>query len=145
MNEGCQRYIEDPEANASHLETCEACRALFGELGAPPPALRPISVDTMPLAAWEGASHRAWPLVVAGLVLLAGIAGVLFAIAGISPRVLFAQLPSLDVMASVVRGGGAFVQNAPMGWQVGIGIGFLVINTILYVLLRRAPRGVDAA
>jgi len=133
MNEGCERYIEDPEANAAHLETCEACRELFGELDAPVAAHRPISVDALPLAAWEGASHRSWPLVVAGAVLLIGIAAALFAIAGISPRVLIMQLPSRDVMASVLNGGGAFVQNAPRGWQIGIGIGFLVVNSLLFV------------
>lgn len=145
MNDGCQRYIEDPEANASHLETCEACRELFGELDMPVAEHRPISVDGLPLAPWEGASHRSWPLVVAGAVLLIGIAAALFAMAGISPRVLFTTLPSMDVLASVIRGGGAFVRNAPTGWQVGIGIGFLVVNTLLYMLLRRSPRGVDAA
>jgi hypothetical protein len=145
MNDGCQRYIEDPEANAAHLETCEACRELFSELDAPVSGHLPISVDALPLASWEGASERAWPLVVIGAMLLTGIAGALFMMAGISPRVLFAQVPSLDVLASVIRGGGAFVQNAPMGWQVAIGVGFLVINMILWALLRRAPRGIDAA
>jgi hypothetical protein len=78
-------------------------------------------------------------------LLLTGIATALFAASGLSPRLLIAQLPSLDVMASVVRGGRAFVQNAPARWQIGIGLGFVIVNTVLFFLLRRAPRGVDAA
>ena len=33
MNEACQRYLEDPEANAEHLRDCAECRAVFDALG----------------------------------------------------------------------------------------------------------------
>jgi hypothetical protein len=144
MNDACERYIEDPEANASHLDTCDECRALFGELESPVPH-RPIAVDALPLAPWEGASHRAWPLVAVGALLLIGVATAAFIVSGISPRVLIAQLPSLDILATLVNGSGGFAQHAPTAWQIGIGIAFVVVNMILVLLLRRSPRGVDAA
>ena len=49
----CERYIEEPEANASHLATCDECRALFGA-NANVPAPK-IDVNALPLAPWEGA------------------------------------------------------------------------------------------
>ena len=146
-NESCERYLQEPEANAAHLETCEECRALF----APPELLvepATVTADALPLAPWEGASHRSWPLaLVAGVaMLLAAIA--LFLIAGVAPLggvagAIVAVIPSADLVLSASRLVGTGLQHAPMSWQVGIGAAFLLVNTIFFLLLRRAPRGID--
>ena len=147
MNESCERYLADPEANASHLDQCADCRALFGILDAPVEA-KPIAVDALPLAPWEGAAHRAWPLVAGGAAVVLGIAALLFVIAGISPLrgfggAVVAAVPPLDVVSTLARGAGTAAQQVPASWQIAIIIAFLVINTIFVVLLRRAPKGVD--
>jgi len=36
------------------------------------------------------------------------------------------------------------VRNAPTTWQITIGVLFVIVNTVLVLLLRRAPRGIDA-
>lgn len=143
MNDDCQRYLEDPESNAAHLDSCASCRAMDEELSSSA-AHRPLSVDALPLAPWEGASHRSWPLVLGGLAVLIALAAGLFSLAGISPLTLLGQLPSMDVIASIARGGSAFMHNAPTEWQIAIGAGFVAVNALLVFLLRRAPRGVDA-
>ncbi|MGH9421579.1 MAG: hypothetical protein ACRD3J_16500, partial [Thermoanaerobaculia bacterium] len=80
MNQdACQQYLEDPEANAAHLRTCAECRAVNAGLtekadaGATAGATS-INVDALPLAPWEGSSHRPWPLVL-------GVAAVVVAVA----------------------------------------------------------------
>ena len=95
----CEDYFDDPEKNAAHLETCTLCRALDENVGTLDIEPRPLSVgiDALPLATWEGAAHRTWPLVAAGAV-------------------------------SVL---------------VTIAVLFVFINTLLFLLLRRAPRGID--
>ncbi|MGZ5476917.1 MAG: hypothetical protein ACXW29_12175, partial [Thermoanaerobaculia bacterium] len=84
--EFCKQYLENPEANASHLAECAACRAFAESLqgsGLGPRAS--VDVEALPLAAWEGASHRAWPLVAAGAIAVAAIAALLFMATGTSP------------------------------------------------------------
>ncbi|HUP61551.1 MAG TPA: hypothetical protein VNA69_14150 [Thermoanaerobaculia bacterium] len=139
----CETYLEDPEANAAHVQSCAACAALFGELDEEI-AARPVSVnvDALPFAPWEGASHRTWPLVIAGAIALLVLATVFFFAAGFtSPRglanVLFAEIPPVQDMPRVLQ-----------LWGQGIGIPlvavlFLGINTILFLLLRRTPKGID--
>jgi hypothetical protein len=107
-----------------------------------------VDADALPLAPWEGASHRSWPLALAaGLaVLLAAVA--LFLVAGIAPLAgvagaVAAAVPSADLVLSASRLLGTGLQHAPLSWQVGIGAAFLLVNTIFFVLLRRAPRGID--
>jgi hypothetical protein len=143
--ESCQRYLEDPEANASHLAECADCRTLAETLQAS--GLRPRASDRrdLPLASWEGASHRAWPLVAAGAIVVAVIATILFAAIGTSPfELLRGNVPSKDVVASILRlADGGAIQNAPVKLQVLIGISFVIVNAILIALLRRAPRGID--
>ena len=80
--ESCQRYLEDPEANASHLAECAECRALADGLvedSIPPPSGQAgrLSSTSLPLAPWEGAAHRSWPLVAAGALAVAVIAGLI--------------------------------------------------------------------
>ena len=144
MNDDCQQYLEEPEAYAAHLATCAACRALSTALEAEVSGA-PIKLEALPLAPWEGASHRAWPLVAGVVIVLAAAALMLFAAAGSSPFVALAdELYRVRVIRDVVRLAGGAVGDAPVVWQIAIGIAFLVVNTLLFVLLRRAPRGIDA-
>ena len=145
--ESCQRYLEDPEANASHLAECAECRALADGLvedGIPTLAGKAgrLSSTSLPLAPWEGAAHRSWPLVAAGALAVAVIAGLLFAATGASPlEIMRGKMPSGDLVASLLRL--RFVQNAPVSWQVMIFAAFLIINAIFIMLLRRSPKGLD--
>ncbi len=145
-NETCERYLQDPEANASHLDTCEECRALF----APPQLVSepaPVSIEAMPLAPWEGASHRSWALALIGALVVLGAAITLFLIAGVAPlaglRRVVTVIPSADLVLSASRLVGAGLQHAPASWQIAIGAGFVAVNTLFFLLLRRAPKGID--
>ena len=142
--ESCQRYLEDPEANAGHLAECAECGALADGLKASGLGPRASVASELPLAAWEGAAYRPWRLVAAGVIAVAVIAGLLFAATGTSPlEILRGRVPSTDVIASMVRLFGGAVQSAPVGWQAAIAICFVVVNAIFIALLRRAPRGLD--
>ena len=135
----CERYIEDPEANASHLETCEECRALFGnafgaDADVPPPK---IDVNALPLAPWEGAQHRAWPVAIVAAVALFAIAVGLFGASGASPAdTLAANVPTLTRLQALVL----LMRQAPI---MIVGVLFVVVNTVLIALLRRAPKGLS--
>lgn len=139
----CEEYLEDPEAHAAHLETCADCRAIDEALAedlALPLEIeaRPLRVDALPLASWEGASHRTWPLVGAGFVSALTLAIVLSAYAGISPMtVVTSSMPSLDALLTFLD-----LTRRAIGGPL-VAVLFVVINTILYFLLRRAPKGVD--
>jgi hypothetical protein len=143
--EACERYMADPEANAAHLAECEGCAALFGapEMPLEP---KPIEVSALPLAPWEGASHRAWPLVLGGALALFTIAAGLFVAAGVAPvsgvtGAIRSGMPPLDIIETLLQHAGAAAQNAPGGWQIAVAILFVVVNTALFLLLRRAPKG----
>ena len=143
----CQRYLEDPEANASHLAECASCRAVFEELEAKVPVAS-VRVEALPLAAWEDAAYRAWPIVAGGALTVAAFATALFALAGESPLLAVAQairnaIPSADFLRSMVRLAGGAVQNVPGSWQIGIALAFVAVNAVLVALLRRSPKGVD--
>ena len=145
----CEEYLQDPEANAAHAETCAACRAITEELDEPIVAeSRPLALDALPMAAWEGARHRTWPLVAAGVASVLILAVVLFLAAGISPlsgiaRAVTSAVPSLDLMVNLSHLAGGALHKAPVAWHIAIAISFLAINTILFLLLRRAPKGID--
>jgi len=142
-DQACLQYLEDPEANAAHLDACAACRALASGLDVEVDSnATTMALDAMPLAPWEGASHRPWPLVVGGALVVLLVAVALIAIGGATP--VATEMTRLDMLRSFVRLAPGAVQSAPIGWQVAIGIAFVVVNTLLYLLLRRAPRGVDA-
>lgn len=135
----CEEYLQDPEAHPEHLRTCANCRALEEELGLHVDVQhRPLSMDALPLASWEGASHRTWPLVGAGLVAALALAIVLSAYAGISPRTVFsASIPSTEALLTFLQ-----LTGRAIGLPI-VAVLFVVINTILFLLLRRAPKGVD--
>jgi hypothetical protein len=71
--------------NVAHLESCTLCRALDSDDEPVQIEHRPLNVDALPLATWEGASHRTWPLVAAGLVSILVLAVALFLAAGTPP------------------------------------------------------------
>ena len=135
----CEEYLNDPEGNAAHLETCEICRAIEDDLGEPVAVSpRPMNLDALPLAPWEGASHRTWPLVGAGIVATLTLLFVLSAAAGVSPvDAVSSSLPSLQALLTFLQLTGRAI-GAPV-----IAVLFVVINTILFVLLRRSPKGAD--
>lgn len=135
----CEEYLRDPDANAAHLETCAECRAIEEDLALPLEIEhRPLRVDALPMASWEGASYRTWPLVGAGLVAALTLAIVLSAYAGISPMtVMSSQMPSIEALLTFLQLTGRAI-GGPL-----VAVLFVAINTILYLLLRRAPKGVD--
>jgi hypothetical protein len=135
----CDEYLQDPDEHAAHLQSCEICRSIEEELGAGVTVeARPINVDALPLAAWEGASHRTWPLVAAGLVAMVTLAIVLSAAAGVSPiTAVTTSLPSVQALLTFLQLTGRAI-GGPL-----VAVLFVVINTILFFLLRRAPKGVD--
>lgn len=145
-DEACQRYLEDPEANAAHLQMCAKCRAMSVALAAKADTEpQPIVVDALPLAPWEGAAHRPWPLVLGGAAVVVVIALGLCVAAGMSPLyVAESSLASMEAIRGQLRNAAESVRAASLGWQVVFGVAFVVFNGLLVVLLRRAPRGIDA-
>jgi hypothetical protein len=146
-SESCERYLADPEAHAAHLDECAECAALFGSQDVPFES-RPVKVDSLPLAPWEGASHRTWGLVVGGALALLAIAAGLFAAAGVAPvsgiaGAIASGIPPVEVAKILLRHIGAGAQHAPAGLQILVGVLFVLVNTVLLLLLRRAPKGID--
>jgi hypothetical protein len=139
MNNPCRRYAEDPEANAAHLRECAKCREIYGQLDAPIES-HAVRVDVLPLAPWEGAGYRSWTLVIGGALGLLAIALGLCASAGISLLVAIQTGARLDWRALLSVASGTVRPLGPIGFAVL----FVVVNTLLVVLLRRAPRGIDA-
>jgi len=147
MNEdGCEKYLEDPEANAAHLRTCATCNAeamaLAEKADVEPP---PIDLNALPLAPWEGSSHRAWPLVLGTAAVVAIVALALLDAAGMSPlHVVEGSLTSMQSTRALLNRAATSLRSASLGAQVAFGLAFLVVNGLLVALLRRAPRGIDA-
>ena len=136
----CTRYFEDPEAHAAHLGECAECRAIQQQLDARV-VNQPVRVDALPLAPWEGADHRSWPFVLGGALTIIGIAAALFAAASVSPIDLLVQSfrGSMTIARSLVGVGGGILETAPV---LVLGL-FVIVNAILFALLRRAPKGID--
>jgi predicted anti-sigma-YlaC factor YlaD len=144
MKEACQRYLEEPEAHAGHLAECEDCRALFDTLGLPVETSA-VRVDALPLAAWEGASHRPWPLVMGGALLVLVVAAAVCAWAGVPPlRVVQSSLGALTNARLTIGNAASALREASLVWQVAFGLLVVAVNAVLVLLLRRAPRGIDA-
>jgi hypothetical protein len=139
--EACERYLADPEANASHLDECVECAALFGSNDVV--LQSSMKLEALPLAPWEGAAHKSWPLVIGVALTVFCIAAALFTIAGVPLTALTGAIPSFSTLQLLLRDVGDGLQHAPAPWQIAIAISFLVVNTVLIVLLRRAPKGID--
>ena len=141
----CEEYLQDPESNAAHVESCAACAALFGDLDEAVEVQHvPVNVDALPLAPWEGASYRTWPLVIAGVIALLVLATVFFFAAGFTSvrglaHVVVADIPPVEGLVRVLH-----LTGRAIGVPI-IAVLFLGINTILFLLLRRAPKGIDVS
>jgi len=147
--EACERYLADPEANAPHLAECEECGALFdAEMWSAPAVETKFDSSSLPLAPWEGATYRSWPLVIGGALTVLCIAGALFMVAGVGPingilHAIRSTIPSFLTLQILFRYVGEGLQHAPAPLQIGVAVSFLVVNTILILLLRRSPKGID--
>ena len=144
--EACQRYLEDPEANAAHLRTCAKCNAeaiaLAEKADVAPPS---IDLNALPLAPWEGSSHRAWPLVLGTAAVVAIVALALLDAVGMSPlHVVEGSLTSMEVLRTQLNRAASSLRSASLLAQIAFGAAFLLVNGLLIALLRRAPRGIDA-
>ena len=143
MTDACQRYLEDPEGHAGHLAVCEKCRAMEEILGSRVHA-QPIRVDALPLAPWEQAAYRAWPVVIGGMLAVLAVAFAICRAAGISPLTAIVAGMSAAQMRAYETSAADALRGASLAWQIVFGAAFVVINAVLVVLLRRAPRGIDA-
>ena len=139
----CDDYLQDPEANAAHVTSCAACRAIAEELAAEVDVRpRAIALDALPLAPWEGASHRTWPLVAAGMTAMLILTVVLFFAAGITSmsgvaQALVSEVPPIQGLLHFFRHTGSALGGP------AVAVLFVVINTFLFLLLRRSPKGID--
>ena len=141
--DACRRYAEDPEAHEGHLAVCEKCREIDSALTTRV-RNRPLEIGALPLAPWEDAAYRSWPLVVAGAIVVLAIAWALCEAAGISlSRAIVTGMSSAQLRAAIPTAADA-LRRASVVWQAAFGAAFIVINTLLVLLLRRAPRGIDA-
>jgi hypothetical protein len=135
----CEEYLEDPEAHAEHARTCAMCRAITEELDDDIEVTpRPLRIDALPLAPWEGAKHRTWPLVGAGLLAVLALAIVLSAAAQVSPvTAVTASMPSVQALLTFFQ-----LTGRAIGGPI-VAVLFVTINTVLFLLLRRPPKGAD--
>jgi hypothetical protein len=145
-DERCQRYLADPEANQSHLETCDSCRSAFGT-DVSVEAL-PLRLEELPLAPWEGSSHRSWPLVIVSIVVVLAAAATLFTIAGVSPlngmtSAAESVLPSAGLLQFLGTRLSSALQHVPRSWQLVLFVAFFVVNAALFALMRRPAKGLD--
>ena len=88
-DQACQQFLEDPEANAAHLRKCAKCNAEAMALAEKADVVPPsIDLNALPLAPWEGSSHRAWPLVLGTTAVVAIGALARLDAAGMLPRLV---------------------------------------------------------
>lgn len=145
-DQACQQYLEDPEANAAHLRKCAKCNAEAMALAEKADVVPPsIDLNALPLAPWEGSSHRAWPLVLGTTAVVAIVALALLDAAGMSPlHVVEGSLASMEALRTQLNRAASSLRSASLGAQVAFGAAFIIVNGLLIALLRRAPRGIDA-
>jgi len=153
MNESCERFRANPAGDPEHFEQCESCQraldALDRELAeAARIPTRPVAI-ALPLAPWEGASDRPWPLVAAFSLGVLALAAMLFMASGVSPLAGFLSAIQGSVFPRVglLDAGVIFskvLEQAPARVHAAVGVAFIAANFVLYRLLRRPARGYDA-
>lgn len=155
----CERYRNDPEANAAHVDQCTECRELAIELARiegdlsdlsvqPKPEFHDQVATRLPLAPWEDARYQSWGLTVTVLVTLSLLVSGAFMAVGVSPiraaRALGSTMLPLVSPWTLAQSFSTLISSAPARFHITIGVLFVVVNLILLVLLRRPPRGYDA-
>lgn len=145
-DDACDRYLEDPEANAAHLVECRECAALFASLDEQGARGSSVAVESLPLAPWEGAkSSGTWRLVTAVLIVFASAAALAMWITGISMGDLAAAgVADVAMLPALAELAGDGLRQAPGRWQIGLVVAFVVVNIVFVALLRRPTRGLDA-
>jgi predicted anti-sigma-YlaC factor YlaD len=156
----CDEFLDDPTAHEEHLRSCQSCRDLVLELdkidrallvgSIVEPSLHPLTAKTLPLAPWEGARYRSWPLIFFVLSALLGAAILLYVSAGVSPtsgfrNVVTGDLLPVDTLIGALRHVGSGLQRAPVSFHLLVAGSFVLVNILFYFLLRRAPKGVDVS
>lgn len=154
-SESCQTFLNDPENHTEHVRSCPRCAALMsglepGALQEPSGSLiRTFAPESLPIAEWEGAAHRNWPLVfLTGLAIVAA-AAIGFMAAGISPvagvsQSIQAMIPT-TLSLRLAQHFGNSLHRAPMSFHVMVLFSFVTVNLLLVLLLKRSPKGVDAS
>lgn len=143
MTDAHAAFLEDPEAHASHLQECAECRALVERLNAAIVS-QAIRVDAIPLAPWEGAAYKSWGFIAAVSIVLAVAAIALCHAAGITPIAAVTEDATITQWRSVLGLLTGALRRTSLPWQIAFGLAFVVVNTLLVLLLRRPPRGIDA-
>ena len=143
MTDAHAEFLQDPEGHASHLDECADCRAIVAGLDAPL-SHEPIRIDRLPVAAWEGAAYRSWGFVAACSAVLAVTAIVMCRVAGVSPLHAVSADASISQWRTLLTVMTGALRHATLGWQILFGCAFVAVNTILFLLLRRPTRGIDA-
>lgn len=143
MTDRHAEFLRDPEAHASHLDECAECRALVQRLNAEVSS-EGIDLEALPLAQWEGAAYRSWGFVASVSVIVAVAAITLCHVAGITPLHAVAWDASIVQWRTLLAILTGTLQRATLGWQIVFGIAFVAVNTLLFFLLRRPTRGIDA-
>ena len=137
-------FLQDPEGHASHFESCAQCRAILETLNADAPTAGAVKIDKLPLASWEGAGYKSWPFVAVASAIVAVAAIILCHFAGVSPLHAVESDASIAQWRTLLNILTSTLSRASLGWQIVFGGAFVVVNTVLYLLLRRPPRGIDA-
>jgi hypothetical protein len=143
MTDAHAEFLENPEAHAAHLDECAECRAVFAGLDA---SVKDgaVTMSELPLATWEGASHRSWGFIAVTAVALVALAATLCAIAGVSPLRVIRASTSLTEVRAILATFSTGLRHAPLGWQIVFGVAVVGVNSLLFMLLRRPPRGINA-
>ena len=160
MNRECELFMQDPEAHAAHAETCADCRSfaedmhrLESKLGQASLQSEPLLADrvasSLPVASWEGASHRAWPTVIAAAVAIIALAFAVSMMAGVSlvNEIVVAVrgwISGTGAVMTLLRSVPKFADRIPAGIRITIIVLFVAVNALLVALLRRSPKGYDA-
>lgn len=155
----CERWMNEPDSLEAHPRSCASCAAVEAELegvdrvieqttAQPAGSLAPLLTERLPVAPWEGSHSRSWSLAIIALLAIAGAGALLFALVGISPleglvgsmRGLAAQQRALFGVGESM---GSFLRSAPAGFHVLIAAAVILVNLVLFLMLRRGPRGYD--
>ena len=154
----CDDYLANPAEGEQHLAGCERCRKVMEELDALDAELQSAGVvlkspaipevASLPVAPWEGARERSWGAVLAAAVFVSLLSASGFLLLGISPlegflAALTSSFPGSGI-PRVLETISALLSRAPMRFHLLVLAGFVVVNVLFVLLLRRPTKGYDA-